>query len=121
METPDLATEWTEAALTEQRQQWQAITALSGDIAIAAEQLDWDNLLELADQRQTLVAEFFQSPIYLPLFQQISIELNQIQDQHKQVLKLVQQAVAVNEAKTASLQEARDVIEADTRPPHNNH
>jgi hypothetical protein len=121
METPDLATEWTEAALSAQREQWHTITALSEDIAAAAEHLDWDNLLELADERQQLVEQFFKRPVLLPLFQQISIELEQIQAQHKQVLNQVQQAIDINEAKTTSLQEARDVIETDSELPRDHH
>lgn len=121
METPNLATEWTENALSLQRIQWQEISTLSQDIASSADHLDWENLLSLADQRQSLVEQFFKVPVCLPLFRDITVELEQIQIQHKQVLQLVHQALERNDARASSLLETRGVIKAATASNQNNH
>ncbi|MFT4797013.1 MAG: hypothetical protein ACJAYE_002279 [Candidatus Azotimanducaceae bacterium] len=121
METPNLATEWTDDALSLQRTQWQAISALSRDITSSADHLDWENLLSIADQRQALVEQFFKVPVCLPLFHDITVELEQIQIQHKQVLQLVQQALERNDARASSLLETRGAIKAETTSNQDHH
>ncbi|MFT7243721.1 MAG: hypothetical protein ACI82A_001066 [Candidatus Azotimanducaceae bacterium] len=121
METPNLATEWTDHALTLQRTQWQKISVLSHEIASSADHLDWENLLSLADQRQSLVEQFFKVPVCLPLFRDITVELEQIQIQHKQVLLLVHQALERNDARASSLLETKDSIKTEITGNQDNH
>jgi len=121
MQTNNLATEWTDEKLQGQQRQWQVISALSEDIAGAADGSEWERLLDLADQRQELIEHFFAEPVCLPLFQKIAVELDEIQIQHQQVLKQVQQALEINDAKTTSLQEARDTIQTDSGIQQDNH
>lgn len=121
METPDLATEWTEDALSLQRTQWHAISVLSRGIASSADHLHWENLLSLADQRQALVEQFFKAPVCLPLFRDITVELEQIRIQHKQVLQLVHQALERNDARASSLLETRGAIKAETTSNQDHH
>jgi hypothetical protein len=110
-ENLDLSTEWTDAELAEQVSQWQAITDISSTISRLAGSAQWDDILTVAESRQILIDQFFQTPICVPLFQQIIVDIEQIQTQHQQVMSSVTKGLAQNEAKEESLKETRASID----------
>jgi hypothetical protein len=111
IENPNLSTHWTDAELAEQVSQWQAITDISSVIAAMADDSHWEHLLPLAETRQTLIDQFFQLSICVPLFQQIMLDLDEIQAQHKHVLGRVQTGLDHNQAKEDALKETRVAID----------
>tara|TARA_R110002073_G_scaffold295266_2_gene461136 strand:- start:131 stop:628 length:498 start_codon:yes stop_codon:yes gene_type:complete len=116
-ENPDLSMEWTDAELNEQVSQWQSITDISSTISRLADSASWDDLLVLADTRQALIDQFFETPICVVLFQQILIDLAEIQTQHKQVLSRVEQGLERNQAKEHALKESRAIIANNAQVP----
>lgn len=105
-----LSTDWTEAELANQLSQWQAITDISSAITQLADAARWEDILSIAESRQTLIDQFFQTPICVPLFQQILIDLEKIQAQHQQVMVSVEKGLTLNDAKQTSLIETRESI-----------
>jgi hypothetical protein len=116
MDAPSLITDWTEEELAEQRAKWQQVASLSEQISISAQASDWQTLLPLAVKRQTLIDQFFQQPICLPLFQTITDQMAAMQRQHEVVANLVKLAIVNNESHATSLNYQRNQLAELARP-----
>lgn len=115
-ENLQLSTDWTVAELNEQVSQWQAITDISATMSLLAIDANWDELMPLAEIRQTLIDQFFETPICVVLFQQVLIDLDEIQAEHKRVISRVEQGLERNQAKEDALKESRSLIANSLQP-----
>jgi hypothetical protein len=89
---------------------WRAVMALSAEMNLQVELQNWTQLLELADQRDEMVAEFLAQSFPYAMYTRVMMDIEKLKQQHTIINRELARQQQHSQEKQRQLNQVREAI-----------
>ncbi|MFT4822073.1 MAG: hypothetical protein ACI9PN_002946 [Candidatus Azotimanducaceae bacterium] len=93
-----------------QLESWRTVMALSAEMNLQVELQNWTQLLELADQRDAMVAEFLAQSIPNAMYTRVMMDIEKLKQQHTLINSELARQQQHSQEKQRQLRQVREAL-----------